>query len=155
MKCPFCGNDDTKVIDTRSVNENNSTKRRRICEKCEKRFTTYERIEIIPLIVKKSNNIRESFDRNKLLKGIMLSCNKRPVSMEQMEAIVEDIENYTFSQGKSEIESKEIGNLVMKKLKDIDEVAYVRFASVYRKFKDIDSFMSELANMLKERDTKS
>ena len=119
MKCPFCGNDDTKVIDTRSVNENNSIKRRRICEKCEKRFTTYERIEIIPLIVKKSNNIRESFDRNKLLKGIMLSCNKRPVSMEQMEAIVEDIENYTFSQGKSEIESKEIGNLVMQKLKDI------------------------------------
>ncbi len=155
MKCPFCGNDDTKVIDTRSVNENNSIKRRRICEKCEKRFTTYERIEIIPLIVKKSNNIRESFDRNKLLKGIMLSCNKRPVSMEQMEAIVEDIENYTFSQGKSEIESKEIGNLVMQKLKDIDEVAYVRFASVYRKFKDIDSFMSELANMLKERDKKS
>ncbi len=151
MKCPFCGNDETKVIDTRNISENNSIKRRRICEKCENRFTTYERIDIAPFVVKKSNNIRESFDRNKLLKGIMLSCNKRPVSMEQMEAIADSIENFTFSQGRSEIESKEIGNLVMKKLKDIDEVAYVRFASVYRKFKDIDSFMSELANMLKER----
>ena len=152
MKCHFCGNDDTKVIDTRSMEENTSIRRRRLCEKCQKRFTTYERMEIVPLVVKKSNDIIEGFDRGKLLKGIMLSCNKRPVSMEQMESIVDFIENYAFTNGKSEIESKEIGNLVMKRLKEIDEVAYVRFASVYRKFKDIDSFMAELATMLKERD---
>ena len=152
MKCPFCGNDDTKVVDTRNMSENNSIRRRRVCEKCQKRFTTYERMEIIPLIVKKSNNIRESFDRNKLLKGIMLSCNKRLVSMEEMESIVDYVENYAFSKGKSEIESKEIGNIVMEKLTSIDEVAYVRFASVYRKFKDIDSFMSELTAMVKERE---
>ena len=152
MKCPFCGNDDTKVVDTRNMSENNSIRRRRVCEKCQKRFTTYERMEIVPLIVKKSNNIRESFDRNKLLKGIMLSCNKRLVSMEEMESIVDYVENYDFSKGKNEIESKEIGNIVMEKLKNIDEVAYVRFASVYRKFKDIDSFMSELTAMVKERE---
>ena len=152
MKCPFCGNDDTKVVDTRNMSENNSIRRRRVCEKCQKRFTTYERMEIVPLIVKKSNNIRESFDRNKLLKGIMLSCNKRLVSMEEMESIVDYVENYAFSKGKNEIESKEKGNIVMEKLKNIDEVAYVRFASVYRKFKDIDSFMSELTAMVKERE---
>lgn len=152
MKCPFCGNDDTKVIDTRNMNENNSIKRRRMCENCGKRFTTFERTEATPLIVKKSNNTRESFDRNKLIKGIMISCNKRVVSMEQMESIVEYVESYAFSNGKSEIESKEIGELVMNRLKEIDEVAYVRFASVYRKFKDIDSFMNELAIMLKERE---
>jgi len=151
MKCPFCGNADTKVIDTRSMNENTAIRRRRLCEKCNRRFTTFERMEVNPIIVKKSNNIREGFDRGKLLKGIMLSCNKRPVSMEQMEAVADCVESYAFSQGNAEIESKEIGNLVMKKLKEIDEVAYVRFASVYRKFKDIDSFMSELASMLEER----
>ncbi len=151
MKCPFCGNDDTKVIDTRNMSENNSIRRRRMCEKCSKRFTTFERMEETPLIVKKSNNTRESFSRNKLLKGIMISCNKRIVSMEQMEAIVDYVENFAFSKNGNEIESKEIGNIVMNKLKDIDEVAYVRFASVYRQFKDIDSFMSELALMLKER----
>lgn len=152
MKCPFCGNYDTKVIDTRNMEESTAVRRRRMCENCEKRFTTYERIETIPLIVKKSNNICEAFDRNKLLKGIMLSCNKRPVSLNQMEHIVDDIETSVFTLGKNEIESKELGNMVMHKLKDIDEVAYVRFASVYRKFKDIDSFMDELAAMLKERD---
>ncbi len=152
MKCPFCGNDDTKVIDTRNMDDNTSVRRRRMCEKCEKRFTTYERMEIIPLVVKKSNDIIEAFDRSKLLKGIMLACNKRPVSMEQMESIVEFVENSAFSNGKGEIDSKEIGNIVMSRLKEIDEVAYVRFASVYRKFKDIDSFMAELAEMRKERE---
>ena len=152
MKCPFCGNNDTKVIDTRNMNDNNSIRRRRMCEKCLKRFTTFEKIEDSTLIVKKSNNTRESFDRNKLLKGIMISCNKRVVSMEQMEAIVDYVENFAFSKSGNEIESKEIGNIVMSKLKDIDEVAYVRFASVYRQFKDIDSFMAELALMLKEKE---
>ena len=151
MKCPFCNNFDTKVIDTRCMDENTTIRRRRLCEKCEKRFTTYERMETIPIIVKKSNNIREAFDRAKLIKGIMLSCNKRPVSMQQMTAIVDFIEGVAISDGKNEIESKEIGNLVMQKLKDIDEVAYVRFASVYRQFKDIDTFMAELAEMIKER----
>lgn len=151
MKCPFCGNDDIKVIDTRNMSENNSIRRRRMCEKCGKRFTTYEKIEIISLVVKKSGGTIESFDRNKLLRGIMLSCNKRLVSKEQMESIADYVENYAFSHGKSEIESREIGNIVMEKLKEIDEVAYVRFASVYRKFEDIDSFMAELKAMVKER----
>ena len=151
MKCPFCNNDDTKVIDTRSMDDNTSIRRRRLCEKCQKRFTTYERMEITPLVVKKSNNIREGFDRNKLLKGIMLSCNKRPVSMEQMESIVDFVENFALSQGENEIDSKQIGNIVMEKLKEIDEVAYVRFASVYRKFKDIESFKSELEAIINSR----
>lgn len=152
MKCPFCNNIDTKVIDTRTMEDNTAVRRRRLCEKCGERFTTYERVDTIPLTVIKANNTREIFDRNKLLNGIMRSCNKRPVSVEQMEKMVNDIESYFTNSMKKEIESKEIGKMVMNKLKEIDEVAYVRFASVYRQFKDIDSFIEELGNMLKEKE---
>lgn len=152
MKCPFCNNIDTKVIDTRTMEDNSVIRRRRMCESCGERFTTYERLDTIPLTVIKANDTREIFDRNKIFRGIMHSCNKRPVSVEQMEKIVKDIENAIHNSIKKEIESKEIGKMVMDKLKIIDEVAYVRFASVYRQFKDIDSFMDELAKMLKERE---
>ena len=152
MKCPFCENLDTKVIDTRTMEDNSAIRRRRYCEACGERFTTYERIDTIPLAVIKSNDTREPFDRSKLLNGIIRSCNKRPVSMEQMEAVAKDIENSIMNSTKKEIPSKEIGLLVMNALKDLDEVAYVRFASVYRQFKDIDSFMEELGKLLKERD---
>ena len=151
MKCPFCGNIDTKVIDTRAMEEDTVIRRRRLCEKCGERFTTYERIDTIPISVVKSDNTREPFDRDKILKGIMKSCNKRPVSMEQIEAAVSQIENAVLSSMGKEISSKEIGEMVMDKLKDIDDVAYVRFASVYRKFKDIDSFMQELSRILNDR----
>lgn len=152
MKCPFCNNEDTKVIDTRTMEENTAIRRRRLCEKCGERFTTYERIDTIPLAVIKSDRTRETFDRQKLLKGIMLACNKRPVSIEVMENIARDVEIAISNTMKKEIESNEIGKLVMDKLKDVDEVAYVRFASVYRRFTDIDSFMNELGSMLKERE---
>lgn len=151
MRCPYCCYIDSKVIDTRAMEDNTAIRRRRVCEKCGERFTTYERIDTIPLAVIKSNKTRETFNRDKILNGIIRSCNKRPVSMEQMDNIVKDIENIVFNSLKREIESKEIGEMVMDRLKDIDEVAYVRFASVYRKFKDIDSFMDELGKMLKER----
>lgn len=151
MKCPFCSFMDTKVIDTRAMDGNTVIRRRRMCEKCGERFTTYERLDTIPVAVIKSNNTREPFDRNKLLNGIIHSCNKRPVSMEQMEQIVKEIENSVFNSMRKEIESNEIGEMVMEKLKKIDEVAYVRFASVYRQFKDLDSFMAELSQLLKDR----
>ncbi len=151
MKCPFCDNDDTKVIDTRNMEDNAAIRRRRYCEKCGERFTTYERIDTIPLAVIKSDSTRETFDRDKILKGVMMSCNKRPISVEQMEQLVSEIENSIMNSMKREIESKEIGSMVMEKLKNLDEIAYVRFASVYRKFQDLDSFMDELAKLLKEK----
>ncbi len=151
MKCPFCGKDDTKVIDTRNMDDNSAIRRRRLCEDCGARFTTYERVDTVQLQVIKSDSTREPFDRNKVLKGVMLSCNKRPVSVEDMENIVTEIENVAVNSMKKEISTKEIGEMVMEKLRDIDQVAYVRFASVYRQFQDIDSFMKELGNMLKER----
>ncbi len=150
MKCPFCGKDDTKVIDTRNMEDNSVIRRRRSCDGCGERFTTYERVDTVQLQVIKSDNTREAFDRNKILKGVVLSCNKRPVSVEDMEKIVTDIENTAINSMKREISTKEIGEMVMEKLRDIDQVAYVRFASVYRQFQDIDSFMRELGNMLKE-----
>lgn len=151
MKCPFCGKDDTKVIDTRNMDDSTVIRRRRHCEGCGARFTTYERVDTVQLQVIKSDNTREAFDRNKILKGVMLSCNKRPVSVEVMENIVTEIENTAINSMKKEISTKDIGKMVMEKLRDIDQVAYVRFASVYRQFQDIDSFMKELGNMLKER----
>ena len=153
MKCPFCNNDDTKVIDSRSQDENSTIRRRRMCEKCGKRFTTYERIDTIPMTVIKNNGTRETFDKNKLISGIMKSCNKRPITAKQISDIADDIENAVLSSMDKEIESREIGKMVMEKLKDIDEVAYVRFASVYRQFKDINTFMEELAKMLNEKNT--
>lgn len=150
MKCPFCGKEDTKVIDTRNMDDNSAIRRRRLCEECGARFTTYERVDTVSLQVVKSDNTREVFDRNKIMKGIMLSCNKRPVSVETMENIATEIENTALNSMKKEISTKEIGEMVMEKLRNIDQVAYVRFASVYRQFKDIDSFMNELGKMLKE-----
>ena len=151
MKCPFCNNDDTKVIDSRSQDDNSTIKRRRLCEKCGKRFTTYERVDTIPMTVIKNNGTRETFDKNKLISGIMKSCNKRPITAKQISDIADDIENAVLSSMDKEIESKEIDSMVMDRLKKIDEVAYVRFASVYRQFKDINTFMEELAKMLNEK----
>ena len=151
MKCPFCNNDDTKVIDSRSQDDNSTIKRRRLCEKCGKRFTTYERVDTIPMTVIKNNGTRETFDKNKLISGIMKSCNKRPITAKQISDIADDIENAVLSSMDKEIESKEIGSMVMDRLKKIDEVAYVRFASVYLQFKDINTFMEELAKMLNEK----
>ena len=151
MKCPFCNNEDTKVIDSRSQEDNTTIRRRRYCEKCGKRFTTYERIDTIPMTVIKSNGTRETFDKNKLISGIMKSCNKRPITANQIKEIADDVENAVMSSMDKEIESKSIGNMVMDRLKDIDEVAYVRFASVYRQFKDINTYMDELNKIMDEK----
>ena len=151
MKCPFCNYEDTKVIDSRSQDDNTTIRRRRYCEKCGKRFTTYERIDTIPMTVIKSNGTRETFDKNKLISGIMKSCNKRPITAKQIQEITDDVENAVMSSMDKEIESKEIGSMVMDRLKDIDEVAYVRFASVYRQFKDINTFMEELNKIMDEK----
>ena len=151
MKCPFCNYEDTKVIDSRSQDDNTTIRRRRYCEKCGKRFTTYERIDTIPITVIKSNGTRETFDKNKLISGIMKSCNKRPITAKQIQEIADDVENAVMSSMDKEIESKEIGSMVMDRLKDIDEVAYVRFASVYRQFKDINTFMEELIKIMDEK----
>lgn len=151
MKCPFCNNDDTRVIDSRSQDDNSTIRRRRLCDNCGKRFTTYERIDTIPMTVIKNNGTRETFDKTKLLGGIMKSCNKRPITVKQMEEIAEDVENAVMSSMEKEIASKDIGTMVMDRLKLIDEIAYVRFASVYRQFKDINTFMNELSKMLNEK----
>jgi transcriptional repressor NrdR len=151
MKCPFCSNDNTKVIDSRPAEDNSSIRRRRQCEDCDKRFTTYEKIETIPLVVIKKDKNREPFNRNKLMAGVVRSCHKRPVSMQAIEDVVDEIENLVYNSMKKEIESTEIGELVMEQLKVLDEVAYVRFASVYREFKDVNTFMDELKKILKEK----
>ncbi|HIW48547.1 MAG TPA: transcriptional regulator NrdR [Firmicutes bacterium] len=152
MKCPFCGHGDTRVIDSRAQDENTSIRRRRQCDKCGKRFTTYERVDTIPMTVIKNDGTREIFDRSKLVNGILKSCNKRPISMKQIEGIADEVENAVMTTLDKEIQSKQIGKLVMDRLKDIDEVAYVRFASVYRQFKDINTFMEELAKLQAEKD---
>lgn len=149
MKCPFCGEDNTKVIDSRPAEENNAIRRRRQCEKCDKRFTTYEKVETIPLIVIKKDNNREPYDRSKIERGIVRSCHKRPVSYDKIVETVEDIEAAIFNMEEKEIESKVIGELVMDRIKDLDQVAYVRFASIYREFKDVNTFMDELKKFLK------
>ncbi|MBQ0146208.1 MAG: transcriptional repressor NrdR [Lachnospiraceae bacterium] len=150
MKCPFCNTPDTKVIDSRPAEDNASIRRRRQCIKCNKRFTTYEKLETMPLMVIKKDNTREPYDRSKIESGIIKSCHKRPVSSVQVEEIVNDIENKIFSLEDREIPTTVIGEMVMDKLKDLDEVAYVRFASVYREFKDVNTFMSEIERMLKK-----
>ena len=148
MKCPFCGSDNTRVIDSRPSEENNSIKRRRQCDKCGKRFTTFEKVEMVPLVVIKKDDNREPYDRSKIQAGIIRSCHKRPVSMEQINKLTDDIENELFNRGVQEIPSSIIGELLMDKLKDFDSVAYVRFASVYREFKDVNTFMDELKKLL-------
>ena len=148
MKCPFCGHEEDKVVDSRPSSDGRSVRRRRECLSCTKRFTTYEYVENVSMIVVKNDGRREPFDRQKLLKGIELACNKRPVSEKKIISLVEEIEEELQTLSKREITSKEVGALVMKRLKDLDEVAYVRFASVYHKFKDINEFMSELKGLL-------
>ena len=148
MKCPFCGHDNTRVIDSRPAEENNSIRRRRVCDECDKRFTTYEKIETIPLIVIKKDNNRETYDRMKIEAGVLRACHKRPVSAAQIEKLVEEVVTEIFKLEEKEISTQDIGELVMNKLKDMDAVAYVRFASVYREFKDINTFMDELKKVL-------
>lgn len=147
MNCPYCGANELKVIDSRGSDDEKAIKRRRECEKCSKRFTTYERIEDVPVVVVKKNQLREEFTRSKILNGIVKACWKRPISMSDIEGCVNEIENEVFTLGKSEVESIEIGNMVMRRLKNMDEIAYVRFASVYKEFKDIESFMEALKNL--------
>ena len=151
MKCMFCGYEESKVIDSRPTEEGESIRRRRECLNCGKRFTTYEKIEQIPLIVIKKNNERHPFDREKLLNGILRACEKRPVSITQLEGLVNSIECAIYNSLEREVTSKQIGEMVMERLKDLDEVAYVRFASVYRQFKDINSFRDELNKLLDEK----
>ena len=151
MKCPFCGYEESKVIDSRPTDGGERIRRRRECLKCEKRFTTYEVIESVPIVVIKKDKSREVFDRNKLLSGMLRACEKRPVSMETLEKAIDEIEVALQNSLDREVTSVHIGELVMEKLKDIDEVAYVRFASVYRQFKDINEFMEELSALLNNK----
>lgn len=148
MKCPFCGKENTKVIDSRPAEDNCSIRRRRQCDACGKRFTTYEKVETIPLIVIKKDNNREPYDRDKIEGGIVRSCHKRPVSANQITQMIEEIETQIFNMEEKEVPSSVIGELVMDKLKDIDQVAYVRFASVYREFKDVNTFVQEIKKIL-------
>lgn len=148
MKCPFCGHDNTRVIDSRPADENNSIRRRRVCDECNRRFTTYEKVETIPLIVIKKDDNRETYDRSKIEAGVLRACHKRPVSANQITKLVDDVETEIFNRGEKEIPSRVIGELVMDRLKNLDAVAYVRFASVYREFKDINTFMDELKKVM-------
>ncbi len=152
MKCPFCNASDTRVIDSRPADDNASIRRRRQCEICGKRFTTYEKLETMPLMIIKKDNTREPYDRSKIEAGIIRSCHKRPVSSEQISQMVDQIENALFNREEREIPSSVIGELVMDKLKDLDAVAYVRFASVYREFKDVNTFMHELTKLLEHQE---
>ena len=151
MKCPFCSHENTRVIDSRPAEDNNSIRRRRVCDECGKRFTTYEKIETIPLIIIKKDNNREAYDRAKIEAGVLRACHKRPVSAQQITTLVDEVENEIFNREEREIPSGTIGELVMNKLKDLDAVAYVRFASVYREFKDLNTFMDELKSVLNDK----
>ena len=148
MKCPFCGHDNTRVIDSRPADDGSSIRRRRVCDECGKRFTTYEKVETIPLIVIKKDNNRETYDRSKIEQGVLRACHKRPISASQITQLVDEVETEVVNLEEKEIPSTLIGGKVMEKLKDLDSVAYVRFASVYREFKDINSFMEELKKVL-------
>lgn len=148
MKCPFCGFEESKVIDSRPTDEGQRIRRRRECLQCGKRFTTYEVIESLPIIVIKKDKSRETFNRNKLMNGLLRACEKRPVSIDTLDSMIDEIETIIQNSLDREVSSEKIGELVMEKLKKIDEVAYVRFASVYRQFKDINTFMNELNKLL-------
>ena len=148
MKCPFCGKEDTKVIDSRPADEGSSIRRRRQCDQCRKRFTTYEKVEAIPLVVIKKDLSREQYDRAKIERGVFRSCHKRPISVTQMNALVDNVEAEVFNLEVREIKSSDIGELVMNYLEKLDAVAYVRFASIYREFKDVSTFMEELKKFL-------
>ncbi len=148
MKCPYCGHLDTRVIDSRPADDHNSIRRRRSCDECGKRFTTYEKVETIPLIVIKKDDTREEYDRSKIEAGVLRACYKRPVSAESIQEVVNAVETDIFNREEKEISSSVIGEIVMEKLKALDAVAYVRFASVYREFKDVNTFMEELKKIL-------
>lgn len=148
MKCPFCNHENTRVVDSRPVDDNSAIRRRRLCDECGKRFTSYEKVETIPMIVIKKDQNREQYDRSKIEAGVLRACYKRPISVEQIERLIDEVEAEIFNRGDREIPSTEIGEMVMDKLKDLEAVAYVRFASVYREFKDVNTFMDELKKML-------
>ena len=149
MKCPYCGNPDTRVVDSRPVDDNSSIRRRRVCDDCGKRFTSYERVEMVPLVVIKKDKNREIFDRSKIESGVIRACHKRPVSVQAIHALVDAVESEITSCGEREVPSSNIGESVMRRIKDLDPVAYVRFASVYREFKDVETFIDELKKILK------
>lgn len=148
MKCPFCSQDNTRVVDSRPADDNSSIRRRRLCDACGKRFTTYEKVEMIPLVVIKKDRTREEYDRTKIQAGVMRACYKRPVPIQKIREMIDAVETEIFNREEKEIESKVIGEIVMDRLKDLDAVAYVRFASVYREFKDVNTFMDELKKIL-------
>ena len=148
MKCPCCGHENTRVIDSRPAEENNSIRRRRVCDECDKRFTTYEKVETIPLIIIKKDDNRETYDRSKIEAGVLRACHKRPISANRINQLVDEVETEIFNMEEKEIPSQVVGEIVMNKLKDLEAVAYVRFASVYREFKDINTFMDELKKVL-------
>ena len=151
MKCPYCGYKESKVVDSRPADEGSSIRRRRECLACERRFTTYETMESLPMVVIKKDGSRQSFDRSKVLSGLIRACEKRPVTYQTLEDLVVEIEQVLQNQMDREISSAQIGELVMERLKKVDEVAYVRFASVYRQFKDINTFMTELNKLLEDK----
>jgi len=151
VKCPYCGYSESKVVDSRPTVEEAAIRRRRECEKCSKRFTTYEKIEEMPLIIVKKDGSREAYQRSKMLNGILRACEKRPISISTIEQMADEIEKELYNSMDKEIDSKKIGEMVMSKLKQIDDVAYVRFASVYRQFKDINIFLEELNKLIDER----
>ena len=151
MKCPYCGYSESKVIDSRPTEEGSSIRRRRECLSCKKRFTTYETVESLPMVVVKKDGSRQSFDRRKVLGGMIRACEKRPVSLAELEKIADEIEQELQSALEREISTVDIGEMVMRRIKEVDEVAYVRFASVYRSFKDINTFMEELTKLLSDK----
>lgn len=148
MKCPFCNQDNTRVVDSRPADDNCSIRRRRLCDECGKRFTTYEKVETIPLIVIKKDQTREQYDRSKVEAGVLRACYKRPIPVQKIQEMIDSVETELFNREDREIESKMIGEIVMDRLKDLEAVAYVRFASVYREFKDVNTFMDELKKIL-------
>ena len=148
MKCPFCNQESTRVIDSRPADDNSSIRRRRLCDECGKHFTTYEKVETIPLIVIKKDNNRETYDRSKIEAGVLRACHKRPIPVQAINELIDQVELEIFNKEEKEIPSKLIGEIIMNRLKNLDSVAYVRFASVYREFKDVNTFMDELKKML-------
>ncbi len=148
MKCPFCGNDNTRVVDSRPVDDNTAIRRRRMCDSCGKRFTSYEKVELSPLMVVKKDLTREQYNRNKIEDGVIRACHKRPVSAQQIKDLVDSVETEIYNKGEREVSTAKIGEMVMKRIKDLDAVAYVRFASVYREFKDVETFMDEIRKMM-------
>ena len=148
MKCPFCGQDSTRVVDSRPADDNASIRRRRLCDECGRRFTTYEKVETIPLIVIKKDRTREQYDRSKIEAGVLRACYKRPIPVQKINDLIDEVETEIFNREEREIESKVIGEIVMDRLKDLEAVAYVRFASVYREFKDVNTFMDELKKFM-------